>query len=400
MTSKDPRDRLILPPAAMSPLSRRRLLKLTGMGALGLAAGGGLLAACGDDDDDAAPAGGDTGGDTGGGGGDPVKAHWVYIGPAADNGWTQTHDQGRLFAQAALGAAAVTGFTENVGFGPETTQLFEQLVADGNQIIFANTEYVDLLSVVSDANPDVKFVECNGHHFTANSFGYYMAHEITAYLLGIAAGHLSPNGKLGYIGAFPSPTLFNDVNGMLLGARTVNPDATMNVVQINSFFDPPNAAIAAEALLGEGVDFLFGVMDEPTFLEIAEEAGVWTGYWNLDFRQAAPTQYVNNFNLDAWGPFYRDQLQSVVDGTWSPATEAVLLECPLGEWGPEVPQDVQDAVAEAAAAIAAGELSVYTGPLTSNKGAEVLAAGATLTSQEAYLINFVVDGVSGAEGEV
>ena len=399
MTDKKP-SRLILPPSAGSPLSRRRMIKLTGMGALGLAAGGSLLAACGDDDDDTSDAaGGSTTTAAAGGGGTPVdrvKAHWVYIGPPDDNGWTQTHDQGRLFAQNALGDAVETSFTPNIAFDASTTQLFQQLVDDGNQIIFANTEYSTLMTEVADANPDVKFVECNGHHFTANCFGYYMAHEITAYLLGIAAGHLSPNGKLGYIGAFPSATLYNDVNGMLLGARTVNPDATMNVVQINSFFDPPGAAQAAEALLSQGVDFLFGVMDEPTFLEIAEEAGVWTGYWNLAIPDSAPTRYTNNFNLDAWGPFYQEQLQAVLDGTWAAPSEVVLLDCPLDEWGPEVPQEVQDAVAEAAAAIASGELSVYTGPLVDNTGAERLAAGETLTSLQAYSIDYAIEGVTGA----
>ncbi len=399
MTDKK-HSRLILPPSATasSPFSRRRMIKLTGMGALGLAAGGSLLAACGDDDDDAAGGGSTTTAAAGGGAAavDQVKAAWVYIGPPDDNGWTQTHDEGRLFAQDALGDAVVTSFTPNIAFDAGTTQLFQQLVDDGNQIIFANTEYADLMTVVADANPGVKFVECNGHHFTENCFGYYMAHEITAYLLGVAAGHLSPTGQLGYIGAFPSATLYNDVNGMLLGARSVNPDATMQVVQINSFFDPPGAAQAAEALLSDGVDFLFGVMDEPTFLTLAEEAGVWTGYWNLDQREAAPTKYTNNFDLSAWGPFYRDQVQSVIDGTWAAPAEVVLLDCPLGEWGPEVPQEVQDAVAEAAAAIASGELSVYTGPLVDNAGAEQLAEGATLTSLDAYSIGYAIEGVTGA----
>jgi basic membrane protein A len=149
-------------------------------------------------------------------------------------------------------------------------------------------------------------------------------------------------------------------------------------------------------LLSQGVDFLFGVMDEPTFLVSAEEAGVWTGYWNLDQRAAAPTKYTNNFNLDAWGPFYQSQLQSVLDGTWAAPAEVVLLDCPLGEWGPEVPQEVQEAVADAAAKIASGELSVYTGPLVDNTGAERLAAGEKLTSLQAYSIDYAIEGVTGA----
>ena len=386
MTTNE-RPELILPPSAS--LSRRRLFQLGG-GALGLMGAGSLLAACGNDD------GGGGSGDTDGGEArDSIKAHWVYIGPQDDNGWTQEHHRGRQAAVDALGDQMESGFTENVGFSADTTQLFEQLVADGNDIIFANTEYADLLSVVAEANPQVKFVETNGHVFTDNLFGFYLAHETTAYLMGVAAGHLAENGRIGYIGAFPTATAYNDVNGMLLGARSVNPDATVETVLVSTFFDPQAAAQASDALLANGVEFLFGVMDEPTFLEKAEEAGVWTGYWNLDFRTAAPTKYTSHFDLSAFGPFYTQQCQAVLDGTWAAPSEVVLLDTPLGDFGDEVPQEVQDAVNEAAAAIASGELQVYAGPLVDNTGTERVAAGESIDSLGAYAVDWAVEGVTG-----
>lgn len=396
-------DRPELPTSMAAAISRRRMIKLGALGALGIAGGSSILAACGDDDEsgsDTTAASGesaapDTAGSTPAPSAEPIKVHYVYVGPPDDQGWSQTHDIGRLAAEAALGGAVVTSFTPNIGFDASTTQLFEQLVADGNKMIIANTEYADLMSTVSAAHPDVAFLECNGHNFTANSSAYYMAHHDTAYLMGVAAGHLAPSGKIGYIGAFATATLFNDLNGLLLGARSVNPDATVQTVLVNTYFDPQKAAQAADALLSSGVEFLFGVMDEPTYLQKAEEAGVWTGYWNLDLRSAAPTKYVNNFDLSAWEGYYTEQMQALVDGTWTASSEATLLDCPLGEWGPEVPQEVQDAVAEVAAKLASGELSVYTGPLVDKDGNEVLAAGETIDRQGSYSVDFVVEGVSG-----
>lgn len=402
----DDKSGLILPTNA--GMSRRQALKMGAFGIGGLALGGNFLAACGGDDDDSGNPGttaagtgttpGTTPGTTAAGSDsarDSIKAHWVYIGPPDDNGWTQEHDRGRQAAQTALGDRMESAFTPNIGFDAGTTQLFEQLVADGNDIIFANTEYAGLLSGVAEANPDTKFVECNGHVFTDNLFGFYLAHETTAYLMGVAAAGLTPNGRIGYIGAFPTATAYNDVNGMLLGARSVNPDATVEAVMVSTFFDPQAAAQAANALLDNGVEFLFGVMDEPTFLQIAEEAGVWTGYWNLDFRSAAPTKYTAHFDLSAFGPFYTEQCQAVLDGTWSAPGEVVLLDTPLGEMGDEVPQEVRDAVAAAAAGIADGSIKVYEGPLVDNTGAEVLAAGETIDSQGAYAVDFALEGVTG-----
>ena len=57
---------------------------------------------------------------------------------------------------------------------------------------------------------------------------------------------------------------------------------------ISSFFDPPKATAAANALLGEDINFLFAVMDEPSFLQVANDAGVWAGAWNTDVRQFGP----------------------------------------------------------------------------------------------------------------
>lgn len=399
-------DRPNLPAATGSSIPRRHFLKLGALGIVGIAGSSAFLAACGGDDEsessDTTAAGGDATATTApaaSGGtaasGEAVKVHFVYVGPPDDNGWTQAHDQARLAAEQALGGAVVTSFTPNIGFDASTTQLFEQLVADGYKMIVANTEYAGLMTGVADANPDVAFLECNGHHFTSNCFGYYMAHETTAYLMGVAAASLGAS-KIGYIGAFETATFYNDVNGLLLGARSVNPDATVQYVNVQTFFDPQKAAVAADALLSGGVDFLYGVMDEPTFLQKAEEAGVWTGYWNLDFRTAAPTKYVNNFDLTGFAGFYEEQMKALVDGTWKAPAEVVLLDCPLGEWGDEVPQEVKDAVAAAAAKLASGELSVYQGPLVDNKGTEVLAAGETIDSLGAYSVAFAVEGVTGS----
>lgn len=382
-------------------MQRRQFLRLGALGALGIA-GGSVLAACGGDDDEeststsgAASPTTAASGSTAAPSGEALKVHFVYVGPPDDNGWTQAHDIARQAAESALGGAVETSFTPNIGFDASTTQLFEQLVADGYKMIVANTEYAGLMTGVADANPDVAFVECNGHHFTSNCFGYYMAHETTAYLMGVAAATLGAS-KIGYIGAFETATFFNDVNGLLLGARSVNPEATVQYVNVQTFFDPQKAAVAADALLSDGVDFLYGVMDEPTFLQKAEEAGVWTGYWNLDFRSAAPTKYVNNFDLTSFGPFYEEQFRALVDGTWKAPSEVVLLECPLGEWGPEVPQEVKDAVAAAAAKLESGELSVYQGPLNDNQGNEVVPAGETIDALGAYSVGFAVEGVTGS----
>ncbi len=368
-------------------ISRRVLLRNAGLGMAGLFAGGGLLAACGDEPTVTGPTG-----PTAGAGLDHVKVGFAYIGPVTDNGWTFTHDQGRLAVDAALGDKVTTTFVENVLFTAETTQTFERLASE-NQLVIANTEYTDFLSDVAARHLDVAFLEADGHKYTENLYAYYVEHARPNYLLGVAGASLSETGKLGYVGAFPTATAWNDGNPMLLGARTINPDATVQAIMISSFFDPQSATQATNELIQGGVDFVFSVMDEPSFLQVCEKRGVWGASWNLDIREFGPTAYVNTYQLD-WRDFYVEQATAVLEGTWTSQDEVRLLPLSLGSWGDNVPQEVQDAVAAADGAL--GDAATpYIGPLSDDQGTERVADGQTLTPAEAYAIDWGLEGVSG-----
>ncbi|HEY6963102.1 MAG TPA: BMP family ABC transporter substrate-binding protein, partial [Gaiellaceae bacterium] len=71
--------------------------------------------------------------------GGAFKAAWIYVGPHNDGGWSQAHDQGRLYVQKMLGSKVQTTYKENVPEGPQVAQVIDQLVRDGNKIIFATS---------------------------------------------------------------------------------------------------------------------------------------------------------------------------------------------------------------------------------------------------------------------
>src|SRR5438552_12671991 len=86
------------------------------------------------------------------------KAAWIYVGPHNDGGWSQAHDEGRLYVQKMLGSKVQTTFKENVPEGPQTCQVIDSLVRDGNKIIFL-TSFGFQTCAISEAKkyPDVKF---------------------------------------------------------------------------------------------------------------------------------------------------------------------------------------------------------------------------------------------------
>src|SRR5881392_2400144 len=97
------------------------------------------------------------------------KAAWIYVGPHNDGGWSQAHDQGRLYVQKALGSQVQTTFKENVREGPQTCQVIDSLVQDGNKIIFS-TSFGFQPCMVSEAKkyPDVKFLQATGTALSTN----------------------------------------------------------------------------------------------------------------------------------------------------------------------------------------------------------------------------------------
>src|SRR5712664_2572489 len=86
-----------------------------------------------------------------------IKAAWVYVGPITDHGWTQAHDDGRKYVEQQLGSAVQTTYKENVPEGPQVAQVIEDLIRDGNKIIFATSfGYQTAMVAAAKKNPDVK----------------------------------------------------------------------------------------------------------------------------------------------------------------------------------------------------------------------------------------------------
>ena len=181
------------------------------------------------------------------------KAAWIYVGPHNDGGWSQAHDAGRLYVQKMLGSKVQTTFKENVPEGPQVTQVIEQLVRDGNKIIFATSfGYQDAMAAEAKKHPDVLFEQATGTTQSKNLAEYYGAGEDGIYLSGIAAGAASKKGDVGYVVPFAIPEVIRHANAFTLGVQTAHPGAKVRLVWTNSWFDPKKEKQAAESLISAG----------------------------------------------------------------------------------------------------------------------------------------------------
>lgn len=107
-----------------------------------------------------------------------------------------------------------------------------------------------------------------------------------AYLAGMLSGGLTESNTIGVVGAMPIPEVNRIVNAFAMGVKETNPDATVKVSMINTFFDPAAAKQAAEAHVAAGADVLFAERDG--VIAAAEEADIPVIGMMVDQQEEAP----------------------------------------------------------------------------------------------------------------
>jgi basic membrane protein A and related proteins len=319
---------------------------------------------------------------------------WGYVGPTSDEGWTYAHDLGRQAVAAAF-PKAKTLFVENVPYSADASRIFRQFAAEGANMIIANSNYGDFIYDVAKRTPDVAFYECDGRNPLDNLGTYYVAHWYPSYIAGVAAGLMSASGKLGYVASFPVPSVYSGTNAFLMGARSVKPEATLQAIVINSWFDPQAAAQAGTALIDNGADVLFGIMDEAAYLQVAEQRGAKAVMWNTDIRRYGPQAYISSIVVD-FNAWYVEQVRRRIAGEWTP-TEDIL---PIGSgvdrdaWGETVPAETA-AQADAIRDKIMGGWSPFEGEIKDTNGNVKVAAGHRMTEVELYNWDWSIEGVTG-----
>jgi basic membrane protein A len=323
-----------------------------------------------------------------------LKVAFAYLGPITDEGWTWSHEQGRKAVEAAF-PNVKTVYVENMPYSEDATRILEQFVADGAKMVFVTSGYADYLYKVVEAHPDVAFLECgSGGPGYPNLVQYAIDEHYPAYVIGMAAGLLTKTNKLGYVGAYPG--YYTDINAFTLGAQSVNPNVTMTPVYVNSWFDPSAETQAANALIDSQVDVLYGIMDDPAYLKVAEERGVWAAMWNTDMRKYGPNAYISSILLN-WNDFYVKEVGDYLNGSWKGGR---IVYLPIGKgvdrdaWGQNVPLDVQQTAEAVRTKMISEGFNPFTGPIKDNTGEVRVPAGQTMTDDEIrFTWDWAVEGV-------
>lgn len=248
---------------------------------------------------------------------EPFKVGFVYVGPVGDHGWTYMHDKGRQQVEEHFGDAVETVFVESVPEGPDAERVMRNMISEGVDMIFTTSfGYMEQTVRIAKENPDVLFEHATGYKTAPNLSVYSSRFYEGRYVQGIIAGHMSKAGKAGYIASFPIPEVIRGINAFYLGAKSINPDFDIDVVWVNTWYDPPKEADAAKVLMANGADIITQHTDSPSPLAAAAANGIKGFGQASDMIKFAPDTQLTAI-LDEWGPYYIARVQAAMDGTWT-----------------------------------------------------------------------------------
>jgi simple sugar transport system substrate-binding protein len=132
------------------------------------------------------------------------------------------------------------------------------------------------------------------------------------------AGALTQTDKLGYVAAHPVVEVIRHINAFALGAKEVNPNATVDVRWINAWFDPPAAQTAANALVADGVDMLAFTEDSAAVVQVAEENDdVWAFSHYSPMQDTFGPESTISGQLIHWDVMYDEILTKIHDGNYT-----------------------------------------------------------------------------------
>ncbi len=294
---------------------------------------------------------------------DPLKIGFVYVGPTGDHGWTYMHDIGRQEIEKEFGNKVETMYVESVAYGPDSERVMTQMAMNGVDMIFTTSfGYMDPTLNVAKKFPNVKFEHATGYKTSKNMSVYSSKFYEGRYVQGVIAGHMSKKGKAGYIASFPIPEVIRGINAFYLGATSVNPDFDIDVVWVNTWYDPSKEADAAKVLINQGSDIITQHTDSPAALQVAQEAGVKAFGQASDMIKFAPDTQLTAI-LDLWGPYYIERVRAVLDGTWEESDTWGGMDTGMVAMAPytNMPDEIKEIAMAVEKDILEGKLNIFPG---------------------------------------
>lgn len=330
---------------------------------------------------------------------------FVYVGAKDDYGYNQAHAEGAAAVKAMEGVTVIE--EENVPESVDVVNTMESMINfDGAALLFPTSfgYYDPYVKETAPKYADVRFQHCGGlwkEGDPSNAGSYFGYIGMGQYLNGVVAGHMTKSKKIGFVAAKPIPQVLNNINSFLLGARSVDPEITCQVIFTGNWSLPVKEAEATNALADQGADVITCHVDGPkVVVETAAARGCYVCGYHVDQSTLAPEKYLTGAEWN-WPSVYTDFVKKTLAGepidnfVRGGLTEGFIKMSPLG---PSVTEAAAKQFEAVKAEIMKGGFAAIKGPLKDNKGNVVATAGQAFPETDIALesMDYLVEGVIGS----
>ena len=271
-------------------------------------------------------------------------------------GFIFLHDENSTYDKNFIDAAEAVCLEMGIPYSvktnvPEAIECYnaatELIESEGCNVIFANSfGHESYLMDAAREYPDVQFCHALGtqahtsyldnfqNAFAANYEGHYVAGVAAGLKLNemIEKGEITAEqAKIGYVGAYTYAEVISAYTAFYLGAKSVCPTVTMDVIVAGSWYDIQREKEAAESLIANGCVIISQYSDSMGSPMACESAGVPNVSYNVSNLSVCPSTFIVSSRIN-WKPYFKYMIECVQNGediaddwTGTIATGSVVL---------------------------------------------------------------------------
>lgn len=321
------------------------------------------------------------------------KIAFIYDKEPSVSNWIYGHELGRLHLEEVFGNAIETSSYILGEINSDAELVLEEACKDGNEIIFTVTPRLIKASLkVAATHPNVKILNCapNSSHNTVRT--YYTRMYEAKFLTGMVAGALCENNKIGYIADYPIYGVTASINAFALGAKMVNPKASVYLSWSSS------KQSDAEKLFWEEQINYISAQDMITPNDDSKKFGLYSVH-NGERTNLAMSIY-------HWGVFYEKLINSIMKGSWKIEEESIESKALNYWWGlsagvidvicsNRLPSGTTKLINVMKYAIKSGIYHPFSGPLIDQNHVIRLSENELLQPEEILTMDWLVENIIG-----
>lgn len=319
--------------------------------------------------------------------------------------WTYGHEIGRNHLENIFQDRIETKAFNNI---PEDERAYDHLVEIaklGYEIIFTTTPTLINATLKAALEfKDVKFLNCSENQSFKQVRTYYGRIFEPNFLVGMIAGAMTKTNKLGYVVTYPIPEVISSINAFTLGARFVNPFATVQIKWVSNYKgDCTNETYDIDQQLKDmDVDIISHQESSDLTVRLKN-----SGIYMIDDKNKTPKYLATP--VWNWGEFYEKIVQNIMNGSYNRLSNIIGQ----GErainfwWGMDtevvdvfyskslLPREIIQSVKYMKQMIIKGEYQPFRGPIYDQQGVQRIEEDENMCSDQILTMDWFVEGVFG-----